>query len=365
MKKNKNGVALLLRLFRFFAVIAVISVGCGLFGLYHLHRWGETLVQIDEPQDIHLSRGTNLAELAGVLENHGVIDNAFKFKLWTRLKGKFHLYQAGHYRFEGDVSPQIVNQRMVEGEIYTPIVLQYVIPEGFTIRQVVDRLVARNVGSFQELWQLAHDREFIASLGLGKAKSLEGYIYPATYAFHVMPSHSHVLRHMVESFWAKLPAGYEENIKNLGISLHEAVTFASLIERETSIEDEKPMVAEVIWSRLKAGEPLGIDASVIYGIKDYQGIIRWKHLRDRSNPYNSRIHKGLPPGPIGSVSRSSLQAILNPTNEGYYYYVLLANSGGRHHFSKTLEEHNRYVRLLVEAQRGASDNSSSKEQLSP
>ena len=158
---------------------------------------------------------------------------------------------------------------------------------------------------------------------------------------------------MVETFWNRLPEDYVAQLESLGLSLHEAVIFASLIEKETAIEDEKPKVAEVIWNRLKRKDALGIDAAVIYGIKDYDGQIRWSHLRDRKNPYNLRIHRGLPPGPIGAVSVSSLQAILEPTSEGYYFYVLKVNSGGRHHFSKTLKEHNLYVQKLVRHQKAS------------
>lgn len=342
---------MLKRLFRFLLSSSLVAVGALLLGLYHLHVWGDTPQLVEHPQDIHMVRGTRLPELAGVLESQMVIDSATRFKLWMRLKGRFHLYQAGNYRFEGEVSPAEIDRKMVSGDIHAPVVLQYVIPEGFTLRQTVARLEAQGVGTFDELWQLAHDREFIANLGLKKAKSLEGYIYPATYSFVSMPSPRRTLRHMVETFWSKIPARYEERVNELGLTLHEAVIFASLIELETHIEDEKPKVAEVIWNRLNARETLGIDASVIYGIDDYKGRIKWRHLRDRANPYNTRIHQGLPPGPIGSVSRSSLLAILNPTSEGYFFYVLKVDSGGRHHFSKTLEEHNRYVRLLVESQR--------------
>ena len=109
-------------------------------------------------------------------------------------------------------------------------------------------------------------------------------------------------------------------------------------------------ISEVIWNRIKKGEPLGIDAALIYGIKNYQGDIKWKHLRDKKNKYNTRIHKGLPPGPIGAVSKVSLEAVLNPTAEGYYYYVLKAGTT-RHNFSKSLAEHNKFVKLLLNEQR--------------
>ena len=137
----------------------------------------------------------------------------------------------------------------------------------------------------------------------------------------------------------------------MGLTLDQAVTFASLIEMETMQESEKRLIAEVIWRRLKRGEPLGIDAAIIYGIPDYDGDIKWVHLRDAKNRYNTRIHKGLPPTPIGAVSRVSLEAVLEPTNFGYYYYVLDAVDHTHHTFSKTLAEHNLNVQKYLRASR--------------
>ena len=109
------------------------------------------------------------------------------------------------------------------------------------------------------------------------------------------------------------------------------------------------MIAEVIQSRLKNGEPLGIDAAIIYGIPDYDGDIKWKDLKNANNPYNTRLHRGLPPTPIGAASRSSLEAILNPTKLGYYYYMLDSADHTRHVFSTTLGEHNALVNKFLKS----------------
>ncbi len=150
-------------------------------------------------------------------------------------------------------------------------------------------------------------------------------------------------------FWRELPPSYEENCKAKGLILYQCVTFASLIELETKFDDERSMISEVIWRRLKAREPLGIDAALIYGIPNYDGDIKWVHLRDRKNKYNTRIFAGLPPSPIGSPSRDSLAAVLTPTNFGYRYYVLDIQIGERHHFSKSPSEHQKICRSPCEA----------------
>jgi UPF0755 protein len=140
-------------------------------------------------------------------------------------------------------------------------------------------------------------------------------------------------------------------LASVGLTLAQAVTFASLVETETKVSSEKPLISEVIWRRIKSGEPLGIDAALIYGIPDYAGDIKRSHLRDRKNPYNTRFIKGLPPTPIGSPSISALTAVLEPAAAGNRFFVAMTDGSGRHHFSATLEEHTRWVRELVKATR--------------
>ena len=157
---------------------------------------------------------------------------------------------------------------------------------------------------------------------------------------------------LTREFKRRLPSEYIQNAQDKGLSLHDAVTLASLIQKEAANHEEMRKISEVIHNRIQKRIPLGIDAALIYGIKDYKGNIRTRHLKDRGNPYNTRIHRGLPPSPICSPSVDALQAALEPTKKGYLYFVLLPGlDDARHHFSTTLKEHNRFVRRLVKAQR--------------
>jgi UPF0755 protein len=180
--------------------------------------------------------------------------------------------------------------------------------------------------------------------------NLEGFLYPATYNFTEQPTATSAYTQMAKTFWSHLPKDYEKSVQARGLTLQQAVTFASMIETETLNEDEKALISEVIWRRLKDGVPLGIDASLIYGIPGYGGDLTWADLSNADNPYNTRVHKGLPPTPIGATSLKSLEAVLTPSNFGYYYYVLIPGTQ-RHHFSKSLKEHNEHVRILVKATR--------------
>lgn len=329
-----------------FGLTAILS------GLVYLKRWSQTeRLGQDSVVLLEVSKGIRLNDLAAELKKNGLIDRTWVFKLWVRSEGNFRYIQAGQYQFNGPTSPISFMDKFISGNTYAPVVLEYTIPEGFTLSQVEERLAALGVGSIDSLKAVSRNKEFIESFGL-EASTLEGFVYPATYRYHhKKPSEKEAFKRMAQEFFSRLPNDYRENCKKLGISLYKAVIIASLIEKETMLEDEKPLVAEVIWNRLNKRMPLGIDASIIYGIKNFDGNLTFKHLKDKSNPYNSRVRLGLPPGPIGSPSVSSLMAVLNPATEGNYFYVLLPGGENRHHFSKTLKEHNRYVKKLVNAQR--------------
>jgi UPF0755 protein len=356
---------------RFFALLSiVVFVAClaGFAGAFFLYYWGqepfsvstevvdssydeEGSLEVDSGESkisIKLERGQSLASLSQKLESEGVISSALLFQVWVRAFSDFRKFQAGTYRFSRVVSPNDVAQSFINGEVYSEPLFEINIPEGYTVSQVVQRFLDRDIGTKEEFARLSSSQSFLRSLSIS-APYIEGYLYPATYRFYEIPDEAQVFTEMVQTFWKKLPEGYELAVASRGITLSQAIILASLIEAETPHEDEKSMVSEVIWQRLARGMTLGIDAAVIYGAKDYQGVLRKKHLEDRSNPYNLRIYQGLPPTPITSPSASSLKAVLTPTSEGYLYYVVDPDQGTRHTFTKTLEEHNKAVRKLVQA----------------
>jgi UPF0755 protein len=331
-------------------MITFILMGAivGYAALKYLEVWAETPTPVSSEIFIEFRPGTPLRSLAAQLESKKLVSNGQLFIYWMKLSGDYSTLEAGTYLFKEAISPSGIRDKLKKGDTYTPLVLQVIIPEGFTLKMLNNRLATKNVGKLSELKALVIDQHFIRSLGLN-APSLEGFTFPATYNFDKLPSATEFYKKVVKTFFEKLPKNYESDIARIGMTLTQAVTMASLIELETMRDEEKPMIAEVIFSRLKKGEPLGIDAAVIYGIQDYDGDIRTKDLKNAKNLYNTRIHRGLPPSPIGAVSTSSLLALLNPTNLGYYYYVLDSTDRTRHAFSKTLAEHNALVRKLLKS----------------
>ncbi len=328
--------------------LAVLLVAVGVWRLQH---WGSAVRNLTTGQVVSFPAGTSLRSLAQALAQAEVVDSALRFRFFVRCCADFRKFQAGNYRFRGATSPAQVVARIVAGDVHVELRLRFAVPEGFTLAKIVMRLAEHGLGTQAELRQLARDRELLAELKIA-ADSLEGYLYPATYSFYRrMPTARQVFTRMVTKWRAVLPADYEQRVAAKGLTLHEAVTMASLIELETAHDDERGKISEVIWRRLKDRTPLAIDAAVIYGIEDYRGDLKRRHLRDASNPWNTRIHRGLPPTPIGSPSRASLLAVLQPTDEGHYFYVLIPDGSKRHHFSRTLREHNRHVRKLIRAAR--------------
>lgn len=348
--------------FLIFSLISVIILFLvGGFLSHRVTQWSQTAVMPPEEQIVELPRGGSLVSLASDLEQKNLISNELLFRIWVKYFSDYQKFQAGKYRFENPVSPQEIINTFISGETYQPVVFEYAIPEGFTLKQVINRLVAKGIATHGEISDLVNSREFLVEMKVD-SESLEGYLYPATYSFTIMPSAREAIGVAVREFWSRLPATYPQQVEAMGLTLSDAVTFASLIELETPHDDERTFVSEVIWRRLKSGVPLAIDASIIYGISDYNGNITRTHLRDASNPYNSRIHPGLPPTAIGSPSLQSLLAVLHPSDEGYFYYVVDVDSigGNRHHFSKNLKEHNQYVRKLVNFARNERRKSNSE-----
>jgi UPF0755 protein len=328
-------------------LLAFIS-GMGVFLWFE--RWASAPLVLLEPVDLSLERGMSLRVLSNKLAERGVVRSAPLFELLVRRLGRYREFKAGPYRFSGAIAPLRVIEMLSQGEVYTPVVYQIAVPEGFTVHQIAQRLAATGIADGQRLVALSANAEFLSAQQI-PGKSLEGFLYPATYTFTAVPDAEVVARRMVSTFWKKLPVDYELRAAALGLSLQDAVTLASLIELETARDDERGLVAGVIWNRLQRRMPLGIDAAIIYGIPNFDGDLTFAHLSDRSNPYNTRVHGGLPPSAIGSPSLASLEAAIAPEQTEMLYYVVDAEDFSRHRFARTLTDHNKNVQAYLKARR--------------
>jgi UPF0755 protein len=216
------------------------------------------------------------------------------------------------------------------------------IVEGSTLSQIGQLLEDLNVVGKEAFLQKASSKTFISSLGLSQSavSSLEGYLFPDTYYLVREMNPEEVLQTMVNQYKKVVGTELAARASQSNISEREVVILASIIEKETPLPEEKPLIAAVFYNRLRKGMPLQSDPTVIYGIKNFDGNLTREHLL-RSTPYNTYVNPGLPPTPICNPGKDSIMAALSPAAVPFLYFV--SKNDGTHYFSSDLEEHNRAV----------------------
>jgi UPF0755 protein len=292
-----------------------------------------------EQKFVLLRPGYSTRHIALELKSAGVIRNATAFVLWHY----FHHHRslkAGEYLFETTANARSVHDRLAEGAIYVHTV---VIPEGYTIFDIAQAMQDAGLVTSQEFLTTAKSDTSLISDLAPEAKSLEGFLFPETYQFTRTQTLHEMTAAMVKQF--------RQAASEIGLNsdVQRTVTLASIVEKETAVPEERPLVASVYENRLAKNIALQADPSVIYAEQlggAYGGALHHADMRFDSD-YNTYTHTGLPPGPIGNPGRSSLQAAMHPAKTDYYYFV--SNGNGHHRFAHSLEEHNRNVAALRKA----------------
>jgi len=290
-----------------------------------------------KPVEIRVEQGEPFAAVVRKLRAHRVIPNDKLFSLWARLTGSDKKVQWGVYRFDPFLPPQEVLHRLVIGK---RVFLMVTIPEGLTIKEIAELLAKMQIADREKFLAAAADPELLAALGL-KDKGLEGYLFPNTYQFTPMTSEKEIIRIMTEQFRKASEPIWSQPGGDDTLTHHEIITLASIIEKETGIDAERPLVSAVFHNRLKRNMALQSDPTVIYGLKEFDGNLTRKDLKDQ-NPYNTYRIPALPPGPICNPSLASIKAALHPADVPYLFFV--SKNDGTHLFSQDLESHNQAVR---------------------
>jgi UPF0755 protein len=301
---------------------------------------------------VDLPHGASSRAVARLLKKNGVIRSAFAFEVYARRHPRRRL-QAGEYLFDHAISGHDVFWQIADGRIFEQ---PFTVREGETIFDIAHDLEAQKLMTADEFLAAAQNPELIRDIA-PRAKTLEGFLFPATYLLPRHPTPTDVTAEMVRKFkqeWQSIaPPESKRDTTGLehGRPVASVVTLASLVERETPKPEERPLVAGAFENRLRKNIPLQCDPTVIYALQDagqYNGTLTGADLRFPS-PYNTYAHPGLPPGPIGNPGEASLRAALDPAKTDYLYFV--ANTQGGHFFAATLAEHNRnvtkYRRLLA------------------
>jgi UPF0755 protein len=312
------------------AVAGLLATGVAACGWFFFAAYRERSLPASEVHVV-VERGATFADVARQLAHEGVIDNVLAFRLLAHLRGEETAVRAGEYRFAAHQTQSEVLQALVTGG--AQIAVWVTIPEGFTMRQIAERLDSSGVGP-ADAFERAFSHDSVTVDG-ARTRGLEGFLYPSTYLIPIGASPQQVEDEMTEEFLAKLPAHTTLSLRALGVGLVEAVTVASMVEREAKSEPDRPLIAGVIYNRLRSGMPLEVDATIEYALPEHKSQLSFADLRIDS-PYNSYRHAGLPPTPIANPGTPSLEAALRPAKTGYLYYVYCGK--GRHVFANTLAE---------------------------
>ena len=286
---------------------------------------------------IMVPRGTGSAGIAELLARQGVITDPWIFRILAWVEGKSRRMEAGEYEFTPLMTPHEVLNRIVKGEIK---VYRLTIVEGWTMKEIAAYLESEKLVKADEFLALCHAPEILARVGTG-VTSLEGYLFPDTYNTRMPTSAPQIIGMLLQRAAEKYSPEFVKRQEELGMTRHEIITLASIIEKEAKVAEERPLVSSVFHNRLKRNMPLGADPTVVYGLTDFSGVI---HKSDLANPhpYNTYIHAGLPPGPIASPGWASIKAALWPADTQYLYFV--SKNDGTHHFSETAAEHDAMVK---------------------
>ena len=284
-----------------------------------------------------IRRGQDFATTTRLLNESGLIKDPFKYRVLARLKGYDKRVQAGEYMLSASMSPIQILEKLVSGKVRLH---RITIPEGHNLKQIADLVEASGFVSRDIFYTAATNAELVKRQGID-ANTFEGYLFPDTYHFPRAVSAEEIIATMLQRLRQIFVPEWKSQAENIGFTIHQTLTLASIIEKETGAAFERPLISSVFHNRLKKGMRLETDPTVIYGLKDFDGNLTRKHLRTRT-PYNTYKINGLPPGPIASPGAESIKAALFPADTKYLFFV--SKKDTTHHFSATFAEHNRAVR---------------------
>ena len=307
---------------------------------YQAIRWveGPAIPPQEHPASkvVVIPDGSTFQYVASLLEHERLIKSRSAFVLFGKSLSADRKVRAGEYELNPAMTPAEILSKLLNGQVVLRVLA---IPEGLTMIQIADLVSQQGLTDRTEFLRLANDRTFVRSLGI-EAETLEGYLYPDTYKFPRPIKAREILLVMVERLRQMVGPDLLARMQELKMTMHEVLTLASVIEKETGSGVERPEISAVFHNRLKKHIPLQSDPTVIYGLPTFDGNLHKKDLSSPS-PYNTYRVQGLPPGPIANPGILAIRATLYPSDSRSLYFV--SRNDGTHQFSGTLIEHNQAV----------------------
>ncbi|MCO4769657.1 MAG: endolytic transglycosylase MltG [Deltaproteobacteria bacterium] len=297
-----------------------------------------------EEKVLSIPRGSGPGAVSRLLADNGIVTDAEKFKLFLRVREAAGKLRAGEFRFTTDLTPDEVLDLLINApEVTYPITL----PPGLRIEEMAALVEEAGMGSAAEYTKMARSKDFIAAANLPFAnapENLEGLLVPETYNLGPGADAKAVVEAQLSRLRAIWTPERRALAKQRGLTPYEVMIMASLVEKETGVAEERPLIAGVFFNRMRIGMKLQTDPTIIYGLPNYDGNIR---KRDITHPHrwNTYVIDGLPPTPIAGGGLEAVEGVLHPTETKALYFV--AKGGGAHYFSKSLAEHNRAVRKYI------------------
>ncbi|MDU4696739.1 MAG: endolytic transglycosylase MltG [Paenibacillus sp.] len=328
-------------------LLLLVIIGVGAAGIY-VYTGMSPVEAKEQPVKFTIEPGTGTAGIAELLENEGLIKNSFLFVSYLKWKSEGSRFQAGVYEMKPGVTYDEIIAKLNSGDVVKAEMIRFTIPEGFSVKQMADKLAEEGLADKEVFLQLAKDASGLDNELLTQIPAdaqltyrLEGYLFPETYELKKGSTERDIIARMLQETGARIAGipDFEQKLQARGLTLSELMTVASLVEREVVVDAERPMVAGVIYNRLKDGMKLEIDATVQYVLDKPKERLLNSDLRSVDSPYNTYLYEGLPPGPIAAPSLKSIEAALAPKASEYLFYVTKKDGSGEHLFAKTYKEH--------------------------
>ncbi len=295
-----------------------------------------------ETTAVVIPQGSSSAAIARILAREGVVRHALFFQYYVKLKGMDQNLQAGEFNFYKNMHPADIIEVIKEGKVFRDQI-KITIPEGLTAKQAAARLAHITKGSEEVYLEYfsspaEFSYAFLQEMPAGLEYPLEGYLFPDTYYADAEAGEKEIVETLLKGFDRFYTQEVKERIAELGYSLHDVVTMASIVEREAILEEERPVIAGVFYNRLDIKMLLQSCATVQYALGEVKPKLLLEDLKIES-PYNTYLNLGLPPGPIASPGKASLNAALYPDDTDYFYFVARDDGTGGHYFARNLAGH--------------------------